>query len=455
MSLSFSTYNPYTNEKIKDWCYADLKTAQSSIKKLHDSFLNWKILSPSDRQKKLLRVVEQFEIYKEQIAISITEQMGKPITQAKAEVQKTIEGAKVLCEMDLEFLNPKTINSIYSASRIINEPLGVIIGIMPWNFPFWQMMRMVFPSLITGNTVLLKHSEVTPEIGEWVQLCFQKADFGFEVLKHELFSHDLTETLLSDELVGGVSLTGSTRAGQIVSEVAGRYLKKSIFELGGSDPYVVLTDANLKFAAKKIVQSRMNNGGQVCISAKRAFIHESQLPEFLGYLKSEIQKFEFADPRLESTNLGPLAHLRFQTQYNEQILEVEKYGQKIEVLKKPNSAGAFVQPVIFVFEKNHDILKTLEIFGPALIVIAYKNEDEAVQMANSTVYGLGAAVFSVDVLRAQKIAEKIIAGQIAINDTVKSDVHLPFGGFKSSGFGRELGHSGFFEFTQSKVISVK
>ncbi len=455
MNLSFSTINPYTNEKIKDWNYADQKAVLSSIEILYNHFLNWKTLSYSDRQKKLLRVVGQIEIYKEQISISITEQMGKPITQARAEVQKTIEGAKALCEMDLDFLNPKIINSIYSESQIINEPLGVIVGVMPWNFPLWQTMRMIFPALLSGNTVLLKHSEITPEIGDWVQLCFQKSDIGFEILNHQLFSHDLTEMILSDERIGGISLTGSTRAGKIVSEIAGRHLKKSIFELGGSDPYIVLPDANLKFAAKKIVQSRMNNCGQVCISAKRVLIHESQCSEFLGYLKSEMQKFEFGDPMIESTNLGPLAHSRFQMQYDEQIQEVEKHAEKFEIIEKLNSIAAFVQPVIFVFKNNHDILKSLEIFGPALVVIPYKNEIQAIQIANSTIYGLGAAVFSPNIENAKKICDQLIAGQIAINDNIKSDVFLPFGGFKSSGFGRELGQVGFFEFTQSKVISVK
>ncbi len=455
MNLSFSTVNPYTNEKIKDWTYADQKTVQSSIEILYKNFLNWKILSCSQRQKKLLRVVEQFEIYKEQIAISITEQMGKPITQARAEVQKTIEGAKVLCEMDLDFINPKTIHSIYSESKVTNEPLGVVVGIMPWNFPLWQTMRMIFPALLSGNAVLLKHSEITPEIGDWVQLCFQKADIGFEILNHQLFSHDLTEMVLSNEHIGGVSLTGSTRAGKIVSEIAGRYLKKSIFELGGSDPYIVLPDANLKFAAKKIIQSRMNNCGQVCISAKRALIQESNLSEFLVFLKSEMQKFEFGDPMAESTNLGPLAHIKFKNQYNEQISVVDKYAEKIEIFEKQNSIAAFVQPVILVFKNNHDILRTLEIFGPALAVIPYKNEIQAIEIANSTIYGLGAAVFSPNIENAKKICGQLIAGQIAINDNIKSDVFLPFGGFKSSGFGRELGHVGFFEFTQSKVISVK
>lgn len=455
MSKSFSTTNPYLNQKIKDWSYSSTDQIESGIETLAQGFKTWKMLTYQDRQKSLLQVLEHFEIKKEQIAKSITEQMGKPILQARAEVQKTLETIRILCEMNLDFLKPTTAISSYRSSQIINEPLGVIVGIMPWNFPLWQTVRMVFPALLAGNTVLLKSSEITPEIGHIVEECFRSAGLRHVVLKHILFSHESTETILSTPHIGGVSLTGSTQAGQTVGALAGRYLKKAIFELGGSDPYIALTDAVLSFAAKKIIQSRLSNCGQVCISAKRVLIHESQLSEFLTLCQKEMAKFKLGDPQDEKTLLGPLSHVKFKQKYNQQIQELSSYCEKIEIKSEFDSQGAFVDPVILVFKENHPCLKTLEIFGPALIVIAYSHLDQAVEIANSTVFGLGAAVFSQDVEKAQKVAESLIAGQVAINDLVKSDVHLPFGGFKMSGHGSELGEAGFFEFTQTKVISVK
>lgn len=455
MSNSFSTINPYLNQKIKDWSFASTDEIQSGIESLAAGFKTWKKLTYQDRQKSLLQVLEHLEIQKEQISQSITEQMGKPILQSRAEVQKTLETMRILCEMNLDFLKPTTASSSYRSSLIINEPLGVIVGIMPWNFPLWQTVRMVFPALLAGNTILLKSSEITPEIGRIVEECFQSAGLKHLLLKHILFSHESTESILSHPQICGVSLTGSTQAGQTVGALAGKYLKKAIFELGGSDPYIVMTDAVLGFATKKIIQSRLSNCGQVCISAKRVLIHESQLSEFLTLCKKEIAKFNLGDPSDEKTLLGPLSHLKFREKYKQQIQELSPYCEAVEIKTDSVSQGAFVNPVILVFKENHPSLKTLEIFGPALIVIAYSHLDQAIEIANSTVFGLGAAVFSQDVEKAQKVAESLIAGQVAINDLVKSDVHLPFGGFKMSGHGSELGEAGFFEFTQTKVISVK
>ncbi len=455
MSKLFSTTNPFTNQKIKDWSHSSTDQIETGIESLTAGFKTWKILTYQDRQKSLFQVLEQFEIKKEQIAQSITAQMGKPILQSRGEVQKTIETTRILCEMNLDFLKPTTASSSYRSSLIINEPLGVIVGIMPWNFPFWQTVRMIFPALLAGNTILLKSSEITPEIGHIVEECFRNAGLPHVILKHILFSHESTETILSNPHISGVSLTGSTQAGQTVGSLAGKYLKKAIFELGGSDPYIVMTDAVLSFAVKKIVQSRLSNCGQVCISAKRVLIHESQLSEFLTLCQKEMAKFKIGDPSDEKTLLGPLAHLKFKQKYNQQIHELSSYCEKIEIKSDFDTQGVFVEPVILVFKENHQSLKTLEIFGPALIVITYSHLDQAIEIANSTVFGLGAAVFSQDVEKAQNVAAALIAGQVAINDLVKSDVHLPFGGFKMSGHGSELGEAGFFEFTQTKVISVK
>lgn len=455
MSNFFSTTNPYSNQKIKDWEYATSEKIQDVMSSLSKGFQSWKSLTPQERQSKLLQVIKQIEGKKDQLSRSITEQMGKPILQSQAEVQKSIDTALRLCDMNIDFLKSSEVSSAYRSSEIKHEPLGVIVGIMPWNFPLWQTIRMIFPALLAGNTILLKSSEITPEIGQIIEDCFAKSGIELTVLKHVMFSHEMTESILSNSQVGGVSITASTLAGQTVGALAGKYLKKAIFELGGSDPYLVLTDAALAYAAKKIVQSRLNNCGQVCISAKRVLVQESQLSEFINLCQKEMLKFKSGDPFDELTQLGPLSHLKFKQKFEQQIQQVLPFCEQIKTNVNSSLQGASVETMILVFKENHPILKELEIFGPALIVIPYQTLDQAIEIANSTIFGLGAAVFSKDLAQAKKVAESLIAGQVAINDLVKSDVDLPFGGFKMSGHGRELGHSGFFEFTQTKVISVK
>lgn len=448
----WTTVDPFENKPLRNWHFASSEQIDHNLQELHKGFHDWKRLSCQDRQKELLLVVDEFKRQAEAFTQSISLQMGKPLLQSQGEVKKTIEAAEYLCKMDLSFLAEEKISSIYNQSVVHLDPLGVIVSIMPWNFPLWQVMRMVFPTLLVGNTVLLKHSEITPEVGELVEKCF--AVTKIKTLKHCLFQHDQTDAILQDARVCGVSLTGSAQAGSVIAETAGRHLKKSILELGGSDPYLVMFDADLRLATKKIVGSRVSNCGQVCISAKRALVHKSLIAEFTERAESDLKKLVFGSPLSAATTLGPLAHHKFQKKYLEQTALLKKKADKvIEVaIDADNSAG--VNPMVLVFSEQPSELKTMEVFGPCLAVIPFSNEKEAIDLANSTIYGLGAGIFSKDILQAKKIACEIIAGQIAINDTVKSDVHLPFGGMKSSGYGKEMGKLGFYEFTQTKVISV-
>lgn len=449
---TWTTIDPFENKPLRTWHYANKTNIEQSLQDLHVAWYAWKKLSYKDRQAELLKVVFELQKRADTMARSISLQMGKPLAQSQVEVKKSIEAAEYLCQMDLSFLAAEQISSIYEQSTVHLASLGIIVGIMPWNFPLWQVMRMIFPTLLVGNTVLLKHSEVTPEVGELIEQCFSA--MPFKILKHCSFSHDMTESILKDARVFGVSLTGSAKAGSVIAETAGRHLKKSILELGGSDPYIVMADTDLRLATKKIIGSRISNCGQVCISAKRALIHKSLWPEFIERAEVELKKLVFGSPFSPDTTLGPLAQHKFQKQYQQQTEILKKKADKIIEIQLSVGSSAGVNPMLVSFSEQPSVLKTMEVFGPCLAVMPFTTENEAITLANSTIYGLGAGIFTKDTEHAKKMALEIQAGQIAINDIVKSDVHLPFGGMKSSGYGKELGKLGFYEFTQTQVVSV-
>lgn len=447
--------NPRTGEKIKEYRFSSEAEVFKSIEALHQGFAQWKKLSFKQRQEKLSRVVDILEKNHQQLAKSMTEEMGKSLDQSLAEVQKCIDSAKYLCTMDEDPLKSYLVpNKTYDQSEVTFEPLGVLLSILPWNYPAWQGVRAFFPNLLAGNTILLKHSEVTPSTGDLFQDYFKQAGLS-DLLQHHIFSHDLTEKVIADPRVGGVSITGSVGAGKTISELCSRHFKKSVLELGGSDPAVVLENADLIKTCKSVAKSRLQNAGQVCISVKRLFIPATLKNEILNQLKQAYTDVLTAKIEL----VGPLAQTRFKQDYNKIVAELKKHSELIFEYdmnsQNKNDHTAFVNPCILYFNKTHELLKTTEVFGPCLIVIPYHSVDEAIELANSTVFGLGASVYGADLKQCQHVALQLQAGQVSINDFVRSDVCLPFGGYKMSGHGREVGHQGFFEFTQTKVISIR
>lgn len=453
--MSFQTICPATGKVKKTYEFSTAEQIEASLKKLNHSFLSWKNLSPAERQKKLIPLVRRMNERADEMALLMAQEMGKPIKEAKLEVKKCIQAVTYFCELDISFLSGRMEHSIYPQSQISYEPLGVIFSIMPWNFPLWQVIRMVMPALISGNVILLKHSEVTPLMGKLIEELL--VDLYLEpILIHEMTEHSQTEKIIADKRVGGVSLTGSVNSGKTIAELASRYFKKCVLELGGSDPYIVLEDADLLQAAATITRSRFINTGQSCIAAKRCLVHQSCVESLLKYLSAEFAKYQFGDPENPKTDLGPLAHPRFKKGLLEQTGSFLKNTEAKLIYSQPHrqsEESAFVDASIYFLKQNSEWLKDQEFFAPVLVVIAFANESEAIEIANSTDFALGAAIFSKDKDKAKKVASQIQAGQIAVNDFIKSDVTLPFGGFKKSGMGRELGHEGFFEFTQTKVIS--
>ena len=456
------TTNPATGERLKPYLMInDMVDVQPLLLELTKGFKQWKCLNFQDRQKKLLPTVKLFEEAKKEIALEITLQMGKPLAQALVEIDKCIESIQYMCTHSYKEFDPQYIETTQQMNEVHYRPRGVILSVMPWNFPLWQVVRMIYPALLMGNVILLKHSEITASIGVLVEKIFSKLDYC--VLKNILFDHALTEEIIADPKVSGVSLTGSTKAGYKLSEYAGKYLKHGVFELGGSDAYLVLDDADIKLAAQTILKSRLHNTGQTCISAKRAFVSKNKIDLFLAEMKAELPKYQFGDLMSPKTQLAPLASIQFKKDYLQKRKLIDDYVS-LEMSIQPPSLDfesmtkAFVPVEILQVKDIHSaslrtIMNDLEFFSPTLLIYVYDTEDQAMDLLNSTKYGLGSAIFTNDIPKAKKMAANIEAGICVINGLVKSDVRLPFGGFKSSGLGRETGIIGFYEFTQTQVIS--
>jgi succinate-semialdehyde dehydrogenase / glutarate-semialdehyde dehydrogenase len=454
--MPFTTVDPVTGQQKNTFEFCSEDMLDQSLQSLHFSFRQWKLLSVQDRQQVLARLVVRMREARQKLALLMTQEMGKPIKSSFAEVDKCISTIERAQKDDLSFLNSRKIKSPYAESLVYNEPLGVIYSVMPWNFPLWQVVRMFVPSLLAGNTVLLKHSELTPLLAQAIHDLFEGV-WTHPILQHLYISHQQTDRIMKDDRIGGVSLTGSVRAGHEIYKAAATYFKKAVLELGGSDPYLVLQDADLELAAKKITKSRLNNNGQTCISAKRAIVHTSVIEKFTELLKVEFDQYKFGDPSLESTDLGPLAHPKFKIALADQLESFKKNTDAVRVYCKPhgqaNAASAFVDAEIYRLSQNSEWLKDQEFFAPVLILIPFENENEAVSIANATIFGLAAGIFSRDIERAQQLAAQIVVGQVSVNDIISTDLSMPFGGFKSSGIGREMGHEAYFEFTETKVIS--
>ncbi len=453
--MKFETINPSTGELLNRHAFSTEAEVEQAISKLHNAFLKWKNLSYPERQVVLRKLVENLTAKQDSLATLMTNEMGKAIKESKAEVKKCIQAIESYCQRDLSLLEKKSVQTIYKNSDITHEPLGVIYAIMPWNFPLWQVVRMVVPALLSGNVVLLKHSEITAQTGIEFEKLFADI-WESPLLLHRLIPHEQTDKVLKDPRIQGVSLTGSTRAGVSVASVAAASLKKYVLELGGSDPYIVLEDAPLPAAARLLTKGRLLNNGQSCICVKRILVHESKQNELIELLKKEFESFKFGDPLDQKTDLGPLAHPKFKEALKKQLAELTLRTSATRVFKKSHGqseASAFVDAEIYLLQENSTWLNDQEFFAPIMLVIPFRTDEEAIRIANSTEFALGGGVWSNDLARAQKLSLLMIAGQIAINDVIRSDVSLPFGGFKKSGVGREMGDAGLFEFTQTKVIS--
>ena len=355
------------------------------------------------------------------------------------------------------FLENETIVTQASKSYVSYQPLGTILAVMPWNFPFWQVFRFAAPTLMAGNTAILKHASNVPGCAVAIEEIFREAGFPENVFRSLLIGSSMVENVIKHKAVKAVSLTGSTPAGKSVAALAGAELKKCVLELGGSDPYLILKDADLDMAAKTCATGRLLNAGQSCIGAKRFIVEETVYAHFLELFTHEMNAAHFGDPFDEESTMGPMAREDLRDELHQQVVDsVNKGAEVILGGEIPHRKGAFYPPTILENVKPGMPAYEEELFGPVASVIKVKDEQEAIRVANDTDFGLGAAVFTQNLKKGEHIAEmELEAGACFVNDFVKSDPRLPFGGIKTSGFGRELSVQGIKEFVNVKTVFVK
>ncbi|MFA6977748.1 MAG: NAD-dependent succinate-semialdehyde dehydrogenase [Ignavibacteriaceae bacterium] len=438
-------YEKYSDKKIIN-C---IENSEIAFLRYHHSTLQYKI-------KLMLQVAALLEKQKEEFSKLMTLEMGKPILQSRAEIDKCIWLCKYYCENADHFLADEIISTDARKSFVSFQPLGIILAVMPWNFPFWQVFRFAVPNLLAGNACLLKHSSNVSGTALAIEKIFKDAGFDEHIFTTLLISSSKVKNVIEHPLVKAVTLTGSTPAGRSVAAIAGNVLKKSVLELGGSDPYVILEDADLSKAAKTCVTSRLINGGQSCIAAKRFIIVEKVFEQFKELFLEQMKLRKMGNPFEETTDIGPQARLDLRDELHVQVKTSVAQGAKILLGGfVPSEVGAFYPPTVLTNVDENNIAFTEEIFGPVAPLIKAQNEDDAIRLANKTIFGLGAALFTEDLEKGEHIAkERILSGSCFVNSFVKSDPRLPFGGINQSGYGRELGLFGIREFVNIKTIYV-
>ncbi len=426
---------------------------ESTITRANETYAAWNNLPLNDRLTFLPILAQHLLENKTVYAAVITSEMQKPIAQAIAEVEK----CALLCTYYFEnasfFLSAKTIKTEASESFVTYEPIGVILGIMPWNFPFWQVFRFAIPALVSGNIVVVKHASNVPKCAQLLQDLFEEAGFPLGCYQNLALSSAEVAAVIAHPIVKAVSLTGSEFAGKAVAAIAGKHLKKCVLELGGNNAFIVLEDADLKAAVAIAVNARMQNAGQSCIAAKRFLVHESLADAFIFQFKTALQNLKTGDVFDKATQIGPLARLDLATELDHQVQKSIAMGAQL--ILGGTRDGAFYAPTLLTKVTPQMPVFTEETFGPVAAITTFSNLDEAIALSNQSNFGLGVSIFTQDIA---KIKTKIAAfneGAVFINEMVKSDPRLPFGGVKNSGYGRELAEEGLKEFVNTKTVFIK
>jgi succinate-semialdehyde dehydrogenase/glutarate-semialdehyde dehydrogenase len=453
--MEFVSVNPATAKKIRTYRPFTAAQLERALSRADRTFQSWRAAPVSARLRPLKKLSAVLHRHADRLAALACAEMGKPIAQAKAEVEKCRTLCAYYAKHAESFLADVHLPDAPRNARVSYEPLGVILAIMPWNFPFWQVLRAALPALTAGNTVLLKHSPNVSGCALAIEALFAEAGFPAGCYQTLLLPHARTPAVIEDPRVQGVTLTGSTRAGRIVGAQAGHAMKKAVFELGGSDAYLVLEDADLDRAAEICAASRLLNSGQSCVCAKRFIVVNSVRAAFEAKLTARMQTRVVGDPTLPTTQIGPIARQDLRAELQRQVEASVRAGARVLLGGQPlPGPGYFYPPTVLTGVKAGMPAYHEELFGPVAAVIGVPNAAAAIQVANSSIYGLGAAIFSRNLAKARRLAHQIEAGQVFINDNVRSDPSLPFGGVKLSGHGRELGPFGLREFVNIKTICV-
>lgn len=420
-----------------------------NINSAHQTFLDWKKVPFVERQKLLLKLADVLDKNKEDYAKIITTEMHKPITQSVAEIEKSAGMIRYYAKAD-NVLKPEKIKTEFDVSEVHHDALGIILGVMPWNFPFWQVLRFAIPAILAGNVVLLKHASICFGSGDAIEQAFSDAGFPKFIFQNLRIGHDDIKSILENPYVRGVSLTGSEKAGASVAALAGKNIKKSVLELGGSDAFIVLEDADLEKAAKDGAAAKLQNTGQVCNAAKRFIVHQSIEKAFVPQFIEVYNSYQPADPLKEDTKLGKMARPDLADELEAQYKKAQRHGAEVVLALERIDESTF-RPGIIKVEEGNPILKE-ELFGPLAILMIGKNDDDILKLANDIPFGLGNAVWTKDKTRAQFFIENLESGTVSVNKSTSSDVRLPFGGAKASGYGVELSLHAIKEFTQIKTV---
>lgn len=455
--MTIETINPATGKSIHQYDLMRENQVLEIIHQSHSAFLTWSQTSFAERSGFFYKASDILLANKTKYAELITTEMGKPLKSAGDEIEKCAWTCRHFADSAEEYLAKRLIKTEMSASYVAYRPLGIIFAIMPWNFPFWQVFRFAAPSLMAGNSALLKHAPITTGCGLAIESIFKEAGFPDNLFRSLVIDNDMAEKVIKNSRISAVTLTGSNQTGKKVAAIAGSSLKKIVLELGGNDPYIILEDANLDRAANAVVTSRMNNSGQSCIAAKRLLAVNPIRTEFQKCVFEKLEQYKMGDPTDPSVNLGPLARQDLRDHLDKQVQESVKKGAKI--LKGgliPDWPGFYYPPTVLTNVMKGMPAYEEELFGPVITFIDVNNEKEAIKIANETQFGLSAAVFTENKERGERIAlNDIQAGTVFVNDYVRSDPRLPFGGIKESGFGRELAYAGIHEFVNIKTIAIK
>lgn len=448
--------NPTTGELRQSYTIETPEAIQAMMDRMHQVQQDWAQTPFSKRAECLNKTAALLRERVQDYATIITEEMGKPITQAKGEIEKCAWICEYYAQEGENFLKAVSTQTDKAKSYTCYEPLGIVFAVMPWNYPFWQVMRFAAPNLMGGNAGLLKHAPNSMGAAKAMQQLFVDAGFPEGLFYSVVCDVDVVPQMIGHHAVGGVTLTGSERAGAAVAAEAGKALKKVVLELGGTDPYLILEDADIDLASEQCVKSRMNNTGQVCIAAKRMIVVESVYDSFVEAVLEKVKVYQSGDPMLAETNLGPMARDDLRQGLHKQVQQAISDGAKCVVGgEMPDGVGCFYPATVLLDVKANNIAFREELFGPVIIIIEAKDEAEAIAMANDSNYGLAAAVFTTDVARGEKIARDCVrAGTVSVNGLVSSDPRLPFGGIKRSGYGREMAAAGIHEFMNLKTIVV-
>jgi len=448
--------NPTTGASLPAQPSIDNGALRSALKASGTAFASWRRTSFEERAALLRAAARLLKERRDRYARLMADEMGKPLAQGRAEADKCAWVCEYYAEHGAAFLADEVVQTDITRSLVTYQPIGAVLAIMPWNFPFWQVVRVAAPTLMAGNVMALKHAANVPGCALALEELFRDAGFPPGAFTTLLIDTAQVKAAIRHPAVQAVSLTGSVGAGRAVAKLAGERIKKTVLELGGSDAYVVLKDADLHLAADTCAASRLINSGQSCIAAKRFVVVESVREEFERLLVERLGAARMGSPLEEGVAVGPLARHDLRDTLHDQVRRSVDAGARLLLGGTiPPGPGAFYQPTVLTDVKKGMAAYGEELFGPVAAIIPVANEKTAIRVANDSVFGLGAAVFTRDVARGERIArEEIQAGSCFVNALVKSDPRLPFGGIKESGYGRELGHHGIREFVNAKVVSI-